>query len=65
MPSCFSRPICEFAMFLNDQASNKERQRLLPFVMRLTCADSEQIEKKRQTYISSNMIRSMSLGERY
>jgi hypothetical protein len=61
MPSCFSRPICEFAMFLNDQASNKERQRLLPFVMRLTCADSEQIEKKRQTYISSNMIRSMSL----
>jgi hypothetical protein len=21
MPSCFSRPICEFAMFLNDQAN--------------------------------------------
>jgi hypothetical protein len=61
MPSCFSRPICEFAMFLNDQASNKERQRLLPFVMRLACADSEQIEQKRQTYISSKMIRSMSL----
>jgi hypothetical protein len=61
MPSCFSRPICEFAMFLNDQASNKERQRLLPFVMRLACADSVQIEQKRQTYISSKMIRSMSL----
>jgi hypothetical protein len=61
MPSCFSRPICEFAMFLNDQASNKERQRLLPFVVRLACADSEQIEQKRQTYISLNMIRSMSL----
>jgi hypothetical protein len=61
MPSCFSRPICEFAMFLNDQASDKERRRLLPFVMRLACADSEQIERERQTYISSKMIRSMSL----
>jgi hypothetical protein len=61
MPSCFSRPICEFAMFLNDQASNKERQRLLPFVMRLACADSEKIEQKRQTYISSKMIQYMSL----
>ena len=48
-------------MFLNDQASNKERQRLLPFVMRLACADSEEIEQKRQTYISSKMIRSLSL----
>jgi hypothetical protein len=61
MPSCFSRPICEFAMFLNDQASSKERERLLPFVMRLACADSDQIEQKRHTYISSKMIRSMSL----
>jgi hypothetical protein len=48
-------------MFLNDQASNKERQRLLPFVMRLACADSKKIEQKRQTYISSKMLRYMSL----
>src|SRR3954453_8151834 len=48
-------------MFGIDLASTKERQRWLPFVMRLACADSEQIEQKRQTYISSKMIRSMSL----
>src|SRR3954453_3505690 len=32
IPSCFSRPICEFAMFLNDQADDEERQRLLPLL---------------------------------
>jgi hypothetical protein len=61
MPTCFSRPICEFAMFLNDQASNKERQRLLPFVMRLACADTEEVEQQRQTYISSKMSPFISL----
>ena len=63
MPSCFSRPICEFAMFLNDEANNQVRQQLLPFVMRLACADSEQVEQQRQTYISSKMIRFMSMSE--
>ena len=53
MPSCFSRPICQFAMFLNDQASNEVRQRLLSFVMRLACADGEEVEQQRQTYISA------------
>src|SRR4051794_6850495 len=32
MPECFSRPICRFAMWLNDMVSDTERQRLLPFV---------------------------------
>jgi hypothetical protein len=32
MPGAFSRPICRFAMLLNDSASEKDRQRLLPFV---------------------------------
>ena len=63
MPSCFSRPICEFAMFLNDQASNEVRQRLLPFVVRLACADSEEVEQQRQTYISSKMTRFMSTSK--
>ena len=63
MPSCFSWPICQFAMFLNDQATNRERQRLLPFVMRLACADTERVERQRQTYISSNMVRSMSISK--
>jgi hypothetical protein len=62
MPSCFSRPICEFAMFLNDQVSNEERQRLLPFVTRLACADTEEVEQQRQRYISSNTFRYMSIS---
>jgi hypothetical protein len=63
MPSCFSRPICEFAMFLNDQASNEERQRLLPFVMRLACADTEEMEQERQRYISAKTTRYMPMSE--
>jgi hypothetical protein len=63
MPSCFSRPICEFAMFLNDQANIGGRQRLMPFVMRLACADSEEVEQRRQTYISSEMIPFMSMSK--
>jgi hypothetical protein len=63
MPSCFSRPICQFAMFLNDQAGNEARQRLLPFIMRLACADSEEVEQQRQTYISAKMIPFMSTTE--
>src|SRR3954452_1583843 len=63
MPSCFSRPICEFAMFLNDHASNAERQRLLPFVVRLACADTDEVEQQRQRYISSKTIRFMSISK--
>src|SRR5919205_3161849 len=55
MPSCFSRPICRFAMLLNDAASDEERQLLLPFVTRLACADTPEIERKRQAYIGSQM----------
>ena len=32
MPACFSRPICRLAMRLNDEATEEQRQRLLPFV---------------------------------
>jgi len=51
MPDCFSRPICRLAMRLNDEATNKERQRLLPFVTRLACADTPEVERARATYI--------------
>src|SRR3954449_5370948 len=61
MPKCFSRPICHFAMALNDEARGRDRQRLLPFVTRLACADSDDIEQQRQTYISSRMTRFRSL----
>jgi hypothetical protein len=61
MPSCFSRPICQFAMMLNDGAKGAARQRLLPYVTRLACADSDEIEEQRQTYISSRMTPFTSL----
>src|SRR3712207_4645436 len=51
MPTCFSRPICRFAMELNDQATDKNRQRLLPYVTRLACAHAPEIEKQRADYI--------------
>ena len=51
MPDCFSRPICQLAMWLNDEASDQERQQLLPFVTRLACADAPEIERERATYI--------------
>jgi hypothetical protein len=51
MPACFSRPICRFAMHLNDEASDTDRQRLLPFVTRLACADTPEVERAREAYI--------------
>ena len=44
MPECFSRPICRYAMWLNDMATDKERHRLLPFVIRLAFADTLAVE---------------------
>jgi hypothetical protein len=57
MPSCFSRPICRLAMQLNDEASDVERQDLLPFVTRLACADTPETERERETYIMTHMSR--------
>src|SRR5215210_4146099 len=51
MPECYSRPICRLAMLLNDEATDAERQRLLPFVTRLACADTKEIETAREAYI--------------
>jgi hypothetical protein len=53
MPDCFSRPICKLAMELNDNATEEERQRLLPFVTRLACADTQDVERKRAAFITS------------
>jgi hypothetical protein len=38
-------------MLLNDMASNKDRQRLLPYVTRLACADTPEVERLRAAYI--------------
>jgi hypothetical protein len=55
MPNCFSRPICQFAMQLNDNATDAQRQRLMPFVTRLACADTPAVERERTRYISSHL----------
>jgi hypothetical protein len=55
MPGCFSRPICTLAMQLNDAASDAERQRLMPFVTRLACADTGEIERQRAALIDRHM----------
>src|SRR5215213_8392284 len=52
MPACFSRPICRLAMRLNDDATDEQRQRLLPFVTRLACADTLTVECMRELYIA-------------
>lgn len=53
MPSCFSRPICRFALRLNDAANDRERQQLLPYVTRLACADAAEMERARRDFIAS------------
>jgi hypothetical protein len=55
MPACFSRPICQLAMFLNDNSTDAQRQRLLPYVTRLACADAPEIEELRAAYIRNTI----------
>ena len=63
MPDCFSLPICRLAMWLNDEASDQERQRLLPFVTRLACADTPEVERQREARIRLGMRRHMTFEE--
>src|SRR3712207_3134741 len=55
MPDCFSRPICALAMQMNDEADDEERQRLMPFVTRLACADTPEVEQAREHYIAARL----------
>ena len=60
MPACFSRPICSLAMYLNDWATDGQRQQLLPFVTRLACADTPEVEFQRKSYIDSRFSHILS-----
>jgi hypothetical protein len=60
MPNCFSRPICKLAMQLNDNANDADRQRLLPFVTRLACADTREVEAMRAAFIKSHNVTAYS-----
>jgi hypothetical protein len=53
MPECFSRPVCRYALRLNDEAPDVLRQQLLQFVTRLACADSPEVEAQRESYIKA------------
>jgi hypothetical protein len=44
-------------MWLNDHADDEERQLLLPFVTRLACADTPEVEREREAYIQSQMVK--------
>ncbi len=55
MPACFSRPICRLAIYLNDSATDEQRQQLLPFVARLACADTAEVERQREIYIACRL----------
>ena len=65
MPDCFSRPICALAMQLNDEATgDQERHLLLPFVARLACADTAEVEREREAYIATHLRWRQSFRER-
>jgi hypothetical protein len=63
MPACFSRPICRLAMQLNDEADDENRQRLLPFVTRLACADTREVERDREAYIRAGIKGGLTVGK--
>jgi hypothetical protein len=42
-------------MHLSDQADEQERQLLMPFVTRLACADTPEVERERAAYIKSRI----------
>lgn len=64
MPGCFSRPICHLALQLNDEATDEERPLLLRFLTRLACADTAEVERRRQAYINSLMPYRISFRDR-
>jgi hypothetical protein len=43
-------------MQLNDTANDADRQRLLPFVTRLACADTPETEAQRAAFIKSKHV---------
>lgn len=57
-PPCFSKPIASFAIMLNDNVLESDRQRLLPFVTRMSgTADSIEVERNRVKHMLLRTIR--------
>jgi hypothetical protein len=57
MPPCFSRVISLYALTLNDLMPKDQRQRLIPYVMRLAgTADTPKIEVRRAEYLGMQAV---------
>lgn len=56
LPPCFSVPLSAFALVLNDHMMGYQRQKLIPFVVRLAGSkDSSDVEMQRATFIVTEM----------
>lgn len=61
MPACFSIIISEYALKLNDLMPDDQRERLLPFVGRLSgTADSDEVEMERAFYLALQTVNVLS-----
>jgi len=57
LPPCFSRPIAAFVLSLNDYMPDEERQRLMPFVTRLSgSADDFVVEVERTRLLALRAV---------
>ena len=57
-PPCFSRPLAAYALGLNDAMPDRERPRLMAFVLRLSgSADGPAVEAERTAFLATESIR--------
>ncbi|WP_375464988.1 hypothetical protein [uncultured Methylobacterium sp.] len=59
-PPCFSRPLSAYALGLNDAMPDRERHRLMAFVLRLSgSADTSMVEAERTRFLALASIRGL------
>ena len=57
-PPCFSRPLAAYALGLNDAMPDRERPRLMAFVLRLSgSTDAPEIEARRTAFLALASVR--------
>ena len=57
-PRCFSRPLGSYALGLNDAMPDRERPRLIAFVLRLSgSADAPAVEARRTAFLAIESVR--------
>lgn len=57
MPRCFSRVIAQYALTLNDNMPDDQRQRLKPYILRLAgTADAPDVERLRAWYLAMQAV---------